>query len=95
MNGPEAKSLRLNQATLTSTAQDRTAVGELLGHNGGYRGVCLIAPPAEITIAVNALVGRDVIFKLGDRTLPFTAEGFLMSFSLPNFFVVREECFRG
>jgi uncharacterized protein len=36
--------------------------------------------------AVNALVGRDVTFKLGDRTLPFTAEGFLMSFSLPNFF---------
>src|ERR1700741_4034965 len=27
--------------------------------------------------AVNALVGRDVTFKLGDRTLPFTAEGFL------------------
>ena len=26
--------------------------------------------------AVNALVGRDVIFKLGDHTLPFTAEGF-------------------
>ena len=36
--------------------------------------------------AVNALIGRDVIFKLGDRALPFTAEGFLMSFSLPNFF---------
>jgi hypothetical protein len=36
--------------------------------------------------AVNALVGRDVIFKVGDRALPFTAEGFLMSFSLPNFF---------
>ena len=36
--------------------------------------------------SVNALIGRDVIFKLGDRTLPFTAEGFLMSFSLPNFF---------
>jgi hypothetical protein len=36
--------------------------------------------------AVNALVGRDVSFKIGDRTLPFTAEGFLMSFSLPNFF---------
>jgi uncharacterized protein len=35
---------------------------------------------------VNALAGRDVIFKVGDRTLPFTAEGFLMSFSLPNFF---------
>ena len=35
---------------------------------------------------VDALVGRDVIFKLGERALPFTAEGFLMSFSLPNFF---------
>jgi len=36
--------------------------------------------------SVNALVGRDVTFKLGERALPFTAEGFLMSFSLPNFF---------
>jgi uncharacterized protein len=36
--------------------------------------------------AVDALVGRDVVFKLGERALPFTAEGFLMSFSLPNFF---------
>jgi uncharacterized protein len=36
--------------------------------------------------AVNAFVGRDVMFKLGDRALPFTAEGFLMSFSLPNFY---------
>jgi len=36
--------------------------------------------------AVDALAGRDIAFKLGGRTLPFTAEGFLMSFSLPNFF---------
>ncbi len=36
--------------------------------------------------AVDTLIGRDVTFKLGDRTMPFTAEGFLMSFSLPNFF---------
>lgn len=36
--------------------------------------------------AVNALVGRDVVFKLGDRSLPFKVEGFLMSFSLPNFY---------
>lgn len=36
--------------------------------------------------AVDALIGRDVLFKFGERTLPFTAEGFLMSFSLPNFF---------
>ena len=36
--------------------------------------------------AVNALGGRDVVFLLGDHKLPFTAEGFLMSFSLPNFY---------
>jgi uncharacterized protein len=36
--------------------------------------------------AVNALAGGDVAFKAGDRALPFTTEGFLMSFSLPNFF---------
>ena len=36
--------------------------------------------------AVNALIGREVTFKIGDRALPFTAEGFLMSFSMPNFF---------
>jgi hypothetical protein len=36
--------------------------------------------------AVDALIGRDVVFKLGERELPFTAENFLMSFSLPNFF---------
>ena len=34
--------------------------------------------------AVNALEGKDVIFQLGPNKLPFTAEGFLMSFSLPN-----------
>lgn len=33
---------------------------------------------------VNALEGRDVIFHLGTRQLPFTAEGFLQSFSTPN-----------
>jgi len=37
--------------------------------------------PAE----VNGLEGRDVVFQVGDFKLPFTAEGFLLSFSLPNF----------
>jgi hypothetical protein len=35
--------------------------------------------------AVNGLGGKDVVFHLGQHQLPFTAEGFLMSFSLPNF----------
>jgi|UniRef100_UPI00391C1180 uncharacterized protein len=36
--------------------------------------------PAE----VNAFEGRDMAFQFGERRLPFTAEGFLLSFSMPN-----------
>jgi len=38
--------------------------------------------PAE----VNALEGKDVVFQFRDFKMPFTAEGFLLSFSLPNFY---------
>jgi hypothetical protein len=34
--------------------------------------------------SVEALEGKDVVFQFGDFKLPFTAEGFLMSFSIPN-----------
>ena len=34
---------------------------------------------------VEALLGKDVSFNLGERVLPFTAENFLLTFSLPNF----------
>jgi hypothetical protein len=37
--------------------------------------------PADI----ESLEGRDVVFTIGERKLPFTAEGFLFSFSIPNF----------
>ena len=36
--------------------------------------------------AIEALEGKDVVFKLGERQLPFTAENFLLSFSFPNFY---------
>jgi hypothetical protein len=36
--------------------------------------------PAE----VNAFEGRDMRFEMGELKIPFTAEGFLLSFSLPN-----------
>ncbi len=35
---------------------------------------------------VNALEGKEVTFRLGDRKLPFVAQDFLLSFSLPNFY---------
>jgi hypothetical protein len=38
--------------------------------------------PAEI----NALEGADMTFQIRDFKMPFTAENFLMSFSLPNFY---------
>lgn len=34
---------------------------------------------------VNALAGNSLVFKLGDNVIPFTAENFVLSFSLPNF----------
>jgi hypothetical protein len=35
---------------------------------------------------VNALEGTDMVFQLGERRLPFLAEDFLLSFSIPNFY---------
>jgi hypothetical protein len=35
---------------------------------------------------IDALEGKAVIFKLGDLEIPFTAENFILSFSLPNFY---------
>lgn len=57
-----------------------------------YAGLQALVKSAQDELAamkaddVNALEGRDVSFKVGDRVLPFTAEGFLMTFSLPNFY---------
>ena len=36
--------------------------------------------------AINAREGAEVIFEFRQNRLPFTAEGFLLSFSLPNFY---------
>jgi len=35
---------------------------------------------------VEALEGKDMLFEIGDRRIPFTTEGFVMSFSLPNLY---------
>jgi len=33
---------------------------------------------------VNALEGKDMVFRIGTREMPFTVENFLLSFSTPN-----------
>jgi len=38
--------------------------------------------PADL----NGREGRDMRFEFRDRVLPFTSEGFLLSFSIPNFY---------
>jgi len=38
--------------------------------------------PADI----NAIEGREVVFRARDRQVPFTTEAFVLSFSLPNFY---------
>lgn len=61
------------------------AVGEL-----DYAGLQKLVSDARTALSamtpdeVNALEGRDMVFKLGERKLPFTVPGFLMSFSIPN-----------
>ena len=35
---------------------------------------------------VNGWLGKSVVFRMGGMEIPFKAEGFLMSFSLPNFY---------
>lgn len=35
---------------------------------------------------VNSLAGRSMVFRIGDREIPFTTDNFLASFSLPNFY---------
>jgi hypothetical protein len=41
---------------------------------------------SETADSINSLIGRKVLFKAADLELPFIAEDFLMSFSLPNFY---------
>lgn len=36
--------------------------------------------------AIDALEEKDVVFKLGDRSMPFVTRNFVLSFSLPNFY---------
>lgn len=57
-----------------------------------YRGLQQLVADAQAALQnmkpaeVNALEGKDVVFQLRDFKMPFTAEGFLLSFSLPNFY---------
>jgi hypothetical protein len=57
-----------------------------------YRGLQQLVTEAQEALQkvtpteVNALEGTDVVFQLRDFKMPFTAEGFLLSFSLPNFY---------
>jgi uncharacterized protein len=46
----------------------------------------LVALEAIEAAEIDAFVGRDMRFTFGDRSIDFTAENFLLSFSQPNFY---------
>ena len=80
-------SLHAIEACKSGQAGPPGAMGEL-----NYQGLQKIAADATAGLKalsrdeVNALEGRDVVFKLGPANLPFTAGNFLPSFPLPNFY---------
>ena len=41
---------------------------------------------AQDPTTINATAGKTITFKLGANEMPFTAENFVLSFSLPNFY---------
>lgn len=51
----------------------------------GQIGETLAALRAIAREEVESFIGRDMAFTMGERRIEFTAENFLMSFSLPNF----------
>jgi hypothetical protein len=59
---------------------------------GGYAGLQkLVADTREALQKVkpdevNSFEGKEMSFQFGERKIPFTAESFVMSFSMPNFF---------
>lgn len=55
---------------------------ELQGLIAGARQTLQELPPE----AVNARAGADMVFEIRGTKVPFTTEGFLLSFSLPNFY---------
>lgn len=49
-------------------------------------GAALIALGRYTPAEINALEGRDMAFQMGERRMEFTAENFLLSLSVPNFY---------
>ena len=57
-----------------------------------YAGLHVLLPDAIAGLEalnaedVNAMAGKEMFFRMGDFEIPFNAENFVMSFSLPNFY---------
>lgn len=53
---------------------------------GGRIAETLRALEAVNAAEVESFIGRDMRFEIGERRIEFTAENFLLSFSMPNFY---------
>jgi hypothetical protein len=62
------------------------------GESDGYAALQALVADARASLQsvkpeeINARAGTEVVFTAGKYRMPFTAEGFVLSFSLPNFY---------
>ena len=65
---------------------DMTPPPESFAALSGRVAVTLRALEAVKASEVESFIGRDMRFEIGERRIEFTAENFLLSFSMPNFY---------
>ena len=76
------EAVKTGQFTIGAPGGPNASYATLQALVGEARDVLQRVTPSE----VNGRAGADVTFVAGERKMPFTAEGFILSFSLPNFF---------
>ena len=83
-------------ATHSVRALDGARAGEFAPHRApfpaDFAAMDAELAAAEATLAaadaseINGLMGRDMVFAIGSRRMPYLVEDFLLSFSLPNIY---------
>jgi len=86
------QSVRHSQGALEAIKSGQFSPGPQGAENDNYAALQALVAGAQTALqnlkpeAINARAGGDVLFSAGKFELPFTAENFILSFSLPNFY---------
>lgn len=90
--GYQIKSTVMHSIAAIEGVRNGVFVPNLVVPTGGLAALRQMISDAHATLKqvepleINSFVGRDVRFEAGDFRMDFTAENFLLSFSLPNFY---------